>query len=448
MSGFRKNTKRTFTNLNTRSFYLVASDLFFGLIFSSTENYSYKKNRSLTTNPSVLFYDSQSKVIMDYSNSKNPDDLAFVSSFFGSLESGITFEISNANYIEDSSNIKSNISGIYTFKSFDQNSVVRAELVSATNVSLKRDLYVPKFFTTTPQLSKVSSTVSSTNQRKNLVKNTLSNGLFSFTRMGVRIGDYVEFSGSQTNQNKKFKVTNLFTDSDGYETIQVDETITNETLIGSPILVNLYLQGETKTNANIDDKTYGTCVLTFTQNDSICIPCQNSFLCDERQKQLNAVLSTYTENTVCEDTQIQTVSQQAQQFVSGLTLASSQIQTEDPVETVQSISYVRPKTKFNIIELKKTDNTLTYNGTVVSEIDVETDVTLKFVLSNPSLLKTLFTFSSTEPKNKITKITDDVLSVGLPGTSNSYISIKTGQKNKTFYLTSSDRKLVVKINVK
>jgi|694.fasta_scaffold16364_11 hypothetical protein len=447
MSGFRKNTKRAFTNLDTRSFYLVASDVFFGLIFSSTEDYTFKKNRSLTTTPSFLFYDSQTKVVIDYSNSKNPDDLAFISSFFNSVQSGITFEFSNANYVEDSNNVKSNLSGIYTFKSFDQNTIIRAELVSATNVSTKKDLYNPKFFVTTPQLSKVSTTVSSSNQRKNLIKNTLSNGLFSFTKMGVRIGDYIEFSGSQSNQNKKFKVMNIFVDSDGFENLQVDQTIANENLIGSPILVNLYLQGESKTNANINDKTYGTCVLNFPQGSPVCIPCQNMFLCDERKKQLNAILSTYTANTTCEDVDIEIISQQSQQFIAGIT-SSAQTTTEETVGVVESVSYVRPKTKFNIIELKKTNNTLASNSGVISELQVDKNTTLKFILTSPTLLNNLFTFSSTEPNSKITRITEDVLNIGLPGTSNSYISIKTGQKNTTFYLTSADRKLSIKINVK
>jgi hypothetical protein len=447
MSGFRKNTKRIFTNLDTRSFYLVASDVFFGLVFSSTEDYTFKKNRSLTTTPSFLFYDSQTKVVIDYSNSKNPDDLAFISSFFNSVQSGVTFEFSNANYVEDSSNIKSNLSGIYTFKSFDQNTIIRAELVSATNVSTKKDLYNPKFFITTPQLSKVSTTVSSSNQRQNLIKNTLSNGLFSFTKMGVQIGDYIEFSGSQSNQNKKFKVLNIFADSDGFENLQVDQTITNENLIGSPILVNLYLQGESKTNANINDKTYGTCVLNFSQIEPICIPCQNAFLCDERKKQLNALLSTYTPNSLCEDSSVELVIQRSQDAIAGITLPQQTI-IEEAAQEVESISYVRPKTKFNIIELKKTNNTLASNSGSISELQVDKNTTLKFILTSPTLLNNLFAFSSTEPTSKITKITEDVLTVGLPGTSNSYISIKTGQKNTTFYLTSADRKLSIKINVK
>ena len=173
MSGLRRNTKRTFTQQDKRSFYLVASDVFFGLVFSKEESYDYKINRSLTSTPSFLFHTNQTKVIIDYSNSKNDSDLSFVSSFFNSLEPRITFTIESATYNEPSTGVKANISGVYSFNSFDKGKIVRADLVSATNISSKKDLYNSLYFTATPQLSKASGTISQTQQRKNIVKNTI-----------------------------------------------------------------------------------------------------------------------------------------------------------------------------------------------------------------------------------------------------------------------------------
>ena len=59
MSGTRRNTKRVYTQKDTRSFYLVANDVFYGLIFSSTQEFYFKKNRNLLSIPSLLFYDNQ-----------------------------------------------------------------------------------------------------------------------------------------------------------------------------------------------------------------------------------------------------------------------------------------------------------------------------------------------------------------------------------------------------
>ena len=261
MSGIRRNTKRTFTQKDKRSFHLVGSDLFFGLVFASKQSYYYKVNRNLVTTPSFTFYSNQTKVIIDYSNSKNADDLSYIASFFNSLNSGITFEYTDTTYVNDASNISADLSGIYQFTSFEQNKLIKANLISNTSMSSSRDFYNSKFFTDTPQLNK-SGGVSDTQQRTNIIKNTIPNGLYSFTRLGIVIGDYVDFSGTDNNKWTKLKVKDLFVDTDGFECIEVESAITDENLIGNAILVNLYFEGESSTEVNLNDKTYGTCVLT------------------------------------------------------------------------------------------------------------------------------------------------------------------------------------------
>jgi len=441
MSGFRKNTKKTFTQKDTRSFYLVASDLFYGLVFSSNQNYTYKINRNLVTNPNFIFYDNQSKVLIDYSNSKNDDDLSFIQSFFNSLTSGVTFEYKNATYIEDGSNIKANLSGIYKFSSFEQSKIVRAEKVSTTNINSQKDSYFSKFFTKPPQLFKSSGQVSSVQQAKNIIKNTLSNGLYSFERMGVRINDYIEFTGINTNSNKKLKVLNVFKDSDGFEAIQVDQTIQDENLIGQPVLVNLYLTGESELNVSIDEKTYGSCIIYLSEGNSICIPCQNSFLCDERKKQLNSTFSTYIENTMCSDTLlISNIENQT-----GITQASVIQQTEQIENT---FVYTRPKSIYKTAQIKNSSGSLVDTKTNTSELQTTKNITLKIILSDPSLLGFKFIFSSSNPSIIINEIKDNVSIVGTAGTSSSYSSIKTGLEEKIIYLVSTDRRLSIPINIK
>lgn len=448
MSGSRKNTKRSFTQKDTRSFYLVASDLFYGLVFSSSQNYTYKINRSIVTNPSFVFYDNQTKVLIDYSNSKNNDDLYFIQSFFNSLSSGITFEYSNATYVEDASDLKSNLSGIYTFTSFEQGKIIKANVTSVTNVNSKKDSYFSKFFTKPPQISKASGTVSSTQQKKNVIKNTLSKGLYSFEKMGVRIGDYIEFTGMENNSNKKMKVLDIFTDSDGFETIQVDVNLTDEKLIGSPILVNLYLTGESTTKIIIDDKSYGSCILTYSDKNSICIPCQNAFLCNERRKQLNAYSSSYVPNATCDDDTVQQQIKFSQTEIGGITFGLIGGITQSQISEISTPVYIKPKSYFEITEVKKINDSLTNIKTTTNSIETTKNVTLKIIVSDPTLLNTKFKFSSTDPTQKISEITNNVIAVGLPGTSNSYYSIKTGANNKTIYFGSTDKKLSIPIVIK
>jgi len=450
MSGLRRNTKRTFTQRDTRSFYLAANDMFFGLVFASTQDYYYKINRTLVSKPSILLYDNQTKVIIDYSNSRNTNDLSFVSSFFNSLESGATFSISNATYIEDASTIKANLSGVYTFKSFDQGTIVRADIVSTTTVNTKKDSYYPRFFTDTPQITKASGSVSSVQQRKNIIKNTLSNGTYSFKRLGIQIGDYIDFSGTVNNQWKKVKVLNIFNDTDGYEVIEVDTKITDENLIGEPVLINLYLEGESENNVDPNDKTYGTCLLKINNTTTSCIPCQNSFLCDKRKTQLKALTSVYTKNSICEDTTIQT---QAANLIStntiGITTAQPIVTTVTTVDNLQAVTSVRPKINFNVVSVKVQNKKITQNGAVLTDYSLPLNTTFKLLLSDPTFSGYSMLFSSTDPTRSITEITDsNVIKSGLPGSSNSYISIYSGTTTKTIYVTSSDKKLGFKITIK
>lgn len=458
MSGFRKNIKRTFTQKDTRSFYLVASDIFYGLIFLSKQTGTYKSNRVLVSNPNLLFYNNQSKVIIDYSNSKNNDDVSFIQSFFNSLTSGVTFEFKNSTYVEDGSNIKSDLSGIYSFTSFEQNKIVKADVVSITNISSKKDSYFAKFFTKTPQLSKLSQTISSSQQKQNIIKNTLSNGLFSFQRMGVRTGDYIEFTGTDENSNKKMKVLELFIDSDGFETIRVDNTINDKNLLGESVLVNLYLTGENKNTVNINDKTYGSCILIYGENNSICLPTQNSFLCEERKKELNAISFSYLPNSVCSDTGVIDLTSsllQTNQQLFGLTLTDASIQTNFAAITtgitgqvVDVPVYSKPKTYYDVFEIKQMNNELVDIKTKNNELQSKKNVILKIITSDPTLRGYKFTFSSTNPKEKISEIVDNVVNVGIPGESSSYFSIAINSKYQKIYLTSSDKTLTIPITIK
>lgn len=459
MSGLRRNTKRVFTNTDKRSFYLVANDVFFGLVFSSKQSYYYKNNRTLVSVPSVLYYSNQTKIIFDYSNSKNKDDLSYVSSFFNSLTSGQTFAIDNATYTEDSSGLKADVSGVYTFESFEQGNIVKASVVSTIRSNTRKDFYDPKFFTSVPQLSKIGG-VSTTQQKSNLIKNTLSNGLFSFKRMGVQIDDYIEFSGTTNNKWKKLKIIDLFTDTDGFETIQVDSAVINEDLIGQPVLVNLYLSGDPNIeNANLE-KTYGTCLNTFSDGTVTCIPCQNNFLCSERSKNNNSLNNQYIENSICTDVLIQTTIQQlraTQQSQQGVTLG---IQISDiqnisgvtlPIET-DIVSITRPKSVFKTesIKIQKVNNvnTIISNGNKITNIDVAKNTTLKISLSDPTLIGYSFVISTTNPTQKITEDSSISIKNGTPGKAGSYISVQSGKVDRTYYLSTSDRKLIVTITVK
>jgi hypothetical protein len=223
------------------------------------------------------------------------------------------------------------------------------------------------------------------------------------------------------------------------------------------VLVNLYFTGDPQTDSAKLDKTYGTCVTVFANNSSTCFPCQNNFLCAERAKKLNAVSSSYTENTTCDDINVSDVTaaltSNTATLLQGIT-STVEVTTGETLATENlSIALsLRPKTSFKSetvkIETIKGSKTFTIDGNAITDIPTTVNTTLKLVLSDPSLSGYIFTISSTDPKDKITQVPSISITNGTPGTAGAYVSLQTGKVAKTFYFTTTDRKLSTTITVK
>lgn len=446
MSSARRNTKRALTQQDKRSFYLVANDVFFGLVFAKKQSYYYKLNRNLVTSPSFTFYDSQNKVIIDYSNSKNLDDLSYVLSFFGNMTNGETFAFSNASYLNNKNQMSSDLSGVYTFKGIEQGKIIKSEILTITKSDSSSDFYVSKYFTKTPQISKIGS-VGNIQQKNNIIKNTIPNGLFSFSRMGAKIDDYVEFSGTTNNEKKKFKIVDIFTDTDGFECIQVDSEIQDENLIGSSVLVNLYLPGEPKGTIDVTNKTYGSCITITGITASSCSPCQNESLCLERGL-INSTQVTYFENTTCDEA---ITSQSARQVVNQITTIPIDGITGNTVYLESEISriFTRPKINLINVSIKIKNNKLVNSETQKEEFTVNAGTTLKLSLADKSLMKYNFDFYENAESNKNSLTSNyTIIKNGKSGTIGSYISIKVPTNKNVVYLkTTSVSPYVFKINI-
>lgn len=447
MSSARRNTKKALTQQDKRSFYLVANDVFFGLVFAKKQSYYYKLNRNLVTSPSFTFYDNQTKAIIDYSNSKNSDDLSYVLSFFGNMINGETFAFSNAFYLNNKNEVSSDLSGVYTFKGIEQGKVIKSEIVTVTKNDTSSDFYVSKYFTKTPQISKIGS-VGNTQQKNNIIKNTIPNGLYSFTRMGVRVDDYVEFSGTSSNEKKKFKIVDIFTDTDGFECIQVDSEVQDENLIGSSVLVNLYLPGEPKGTIDVTNKTYGSCITIAGITASSCSPCQNESLCLERGL-INSSQVAYFENATCDEA---IVSQSQQQIINPIiATATTGGITGNTVYLESEIfrTFTRPKINLINVSVKIRNNKLINSETQNDEFTVTGGITLKLSLADTSLKSYNFDFYENAETNKNSLSTNyTVVRSGKPGTVGSYISIKVPTNKNVVYLkTTSISPYVFKINI-
>jgi hypothetical protein len=123
--------------------------------------------------------------------------------------------------------------------------------------------------------------------------------------------------------------------------------------------------------------------------------------------------------------------------------------TTTTVDNLQAVTSVRPKTNFNVVSVKVENKKITQNGSVLTDYSLALNTTFKLLLSDPTFSGYSMLFSSTDPTKGITEITDsNVIKSGLPGSSNSYISIYSGTTTKTIYVTSSDKKLGFKITIK
>ena len=430
------------TGGNDGDFHLVGDDVFLGLVFASTQNFYYKKNRNLITIPSFTFYDNQTKVIIDYSNGKNfiTDDLSFISSFFGSMTNGITFEYINTQYVNDASDISADISGVYEFESFQSNSLIKANVVSTTDISTTRDFYNSKFFINTPQLTRVGDLSNGIQSvfRTNIIKNTIPNGLYSFTRLGARVGDRIGVSSSTSNSGS-FKILDLFFDTEGFECIQVDSSLSNENAIGTSVLVNLYFEGQPTGNYDGNNKTYGAGILQIGSFPQICISCQSESQFIERAIALNANTSSYTPQTTCAE--LESLSTSVPISVVAPVPTPDVVVPEVATTDIPLSSTVRPRTTVKTIRIKLLTvggkQIITEDTEPLTNIDVKTNTTLKVYLTHPSLVGSSFGFSSTEPTNTVTPILDNIINSGLPGTSNSYISIQVGSQARDLYVASN-----------
>jgi hypothetical protein len=193
-------------------------------------------------------------------------------------------------------------------------------------------------------------------------------------------------------------------------------------------------------------------VLTFANGSSSCLPCQNSVQCTDRLTQLKALSSTYTPYTTCDDIDSLSTTVATPVIATVIATPTVALTSTDDTTALSLSSTVRPKTTVKNVSIKiatiNGKSTITESGTPLSELTVGIDTTLKILTSDPTLLNYSFAFSSTSPEKIITPIVDNIINIGKPGTSSSYISIQTGKQNKEIYLTSSsNRSLFFKIKI-
>ena len=259
---------------------LYWSNEFIGLTISDTVDDLYKKNEPLTESPTFIFFNSQSNVIIDFSN-LNDEDFNKIKNFFSEMSSNTSFTIINesANYLDErGERIEADLAGSYTFTKI-RGKLVEAEISSLNDLNSRNDTYDSKFFLGIPEFN--TSDVSVSTDELYQIKNHSSlTSEFSFKNSGGVIpGDLIELN--TTNNKGRFEVTDYYTKS-GIEHITISSStkINEEELVGTLTFVSVYRTGWNerslsspekldlsvlRKSTNVSDKENGTCCL-FTKN--------------------------------------------------------------------------------------------------------------------------------------------------------------------------------------
>ena len=283
------------------------------------------KNTPIETVPTIVFYDSGSKVYIDYSHASGKD-LQSIKSFFKGFTTGTSFSIEDgtASFLKERKNkIEADLSGSFTFISY-KNNLITANVTSVTGKESFTDTYESKYFTTTPRLSK--STDNATGDYAYQIRNHSGiDSVYSFKNARPIVpGDLVELS---TPLNKgRFPVEGYHVE-DGVEVLTVSGRLKEEDLMGTLITVKFY-RTFNETSVSAEDKQTlrairqngkeplrGSCCLytkeikedketghVFEVGDLYSCGCKYDWECIQLARKTNSFLNFNRNSKYCEDT--------------------------------------------------------------------------------------------------------------------------------------------------
>jgi|19_taG_2_1085344.scaffolds.fasta_scaffold00095_6 hypothetical protein len=213
----------------------------------SVDDYSAQTFK-LQTTPSISLYDNGNKIIIDYSHSKNKDDLENIKKIFN-INIQDEFTITDAYWeCEEADSINANFSGTFSFNGLENDNIIIATPKTTITTSDGVVRYSPTFFDEIPQI-KISS--GSSTKKISIIKNILGfQSEKSFRNMGVNHREKniyeIEIIGSNSNTSK-YKIHEYKIAVDGSEELILTDQITEEiTTTDGYFLINIYVKLKNK----------------------------------------------------------------------------------------------------------------------------------------------------------------------------------------------------------
>jgi hypothetical protein len=258
------------------------------VIFGSTFDPVFTKG-FFSSKPNISIVGSS--CFIDYSNTTDISDLAYIKKLFANVPIGTTFYISSANYFDEEKNIKNNLTGTFTSQLvLNNDKLIIGNIVSGLTADSTYSYFDKINFLSTPQYS---TDYLGGATATNYILNTLtSNPAKSFVNSGI-IGscfgkeEYIEIKGSSANLGK-FKINSPMRLKDNKEILYIDSQVINENLGTTYTNCIFYLRGNADpVILNRSRKDIG-CYVVFDSGG-------NQISCFENQNRLQAFLRAQNE---------------------------------------------------------------------------------------------------------------------------------------------------------
>lgn len=286
------------SNLKTQNknekLVLVREGFLYALSIEKYKSEISSLNRGIVSTPNVVYYNSNTKCLIDYTNQTNSDIENDIVDFFTQITIGTTFQLNNGIYTDVNLDVSADISGVYTFKSF-YNGIVEADVTSTTNLSTKVNRYDKNRF---EQIPYIIPTVLEETTNKSIVKNRLGKDTKnSFNYLGVKIGDYIKLTDIST----PIQVIKIDIDADGNEYILLDKDISELDLTNTKtkVLVYIPVTDAYTVNPDLAQTEVGACI---EYSNGVVINCTNNNTisqCRFRSNQQNNITTEITVGTFC-----------------------------------------------------------------------------------------------------------------------------------------------------
>lgn len=280
-----------------KNLVLARSGLFYGLEYIQVKEEKNSINRGITSTPNFLFYNNNTKVIIDFSDFRNVVSKEEVESFWKLIHSGMSFTITNGDLFNQATAKSHDLTGTYVFRKIE-NLTIHADVTSVASVSTDISLYSKNEFETTPTFEFAAIITPPVLQKKTKIYNKLgTHSKNSFSFFGISVGDYIQIQ----NYSIRYPILELQIDSEGKEVITVEGLIVNEDRVSTKTFIALYIEQKNLKDIEVDltDETVGSCSVISNGLNVECFNNQTQTQCMCRANDDEDV--SFTINGTCID---------------------------------------------------------------------------------------------------------------------------------------------------